>query len=228
MERGHFPGLDRPAVIAHRAGNAPRLARQAIDDGADLIEVDLWVHGSVLEARHERALYPLPVFLEKWYVKFAPRRPFDLTRLLRETTGSTPVFLDLKNGPAQTVAELLHTAIDQCSRGERIFASSQLWHVLRGVSRSMPDVTLFYSVDVPAKLALFRSVWNRESIAQGVSCNHRLLTRQVVRDLKGRGLLVVAWTVDDEERSRELLSWGVDAITTHRVAEIQALVGAMS
>lgn len=92
----------------------------------------------------------------------------------------------------------------------------------------MPDVTLFYSVDVPAKLALFRSVWNRESIAQGVSCNHRLLTRQVVRDLKGRGLLVVAWTVDDEERGRELLSWGVDAITTHRVAEIRALVGDMS
>ena len=35
-------------------------------------------------------------------------------------------------------------------------------------------------------------------------------------------LLVVAWTVDDIDRAAELVGWGVDGLTTHRVAEMRA------
>jgi glycerophosphoryl diester phosphodiesterase len=223
-QRGSFPGLGRPAVIAHAAGNASGVAKDAIANGADLVEVDLWVHGNTMQARHERALYPLPVFFEKWYLRIAPRRPFDLTRLLTETAGDTPVFLDLKNGPGEVAARLIRRALNECGPGEVVFASSQLWHVLRAVRREAPQVALLYSVDVAAKLALFKSVARREPLARGLSCNERLLTRAIVRDLKCLGILVVAWTVDDLDRVRELLSWGVDAITTHRVAETRALV----
>jgi len=42
-----------------------------------------------------------------------------------------------------------------------------------------------------------------------------------VEQLRAAGLAVVAWTVDDLERARELADWGVDGITTHRVAEFR-------
>jgi len=35
-------------------------------------------------------------------------------------------------------------------------------------------------------------------------------------------LQVVAWTVDNPERARELVSWGIDGLTTHKVAEFAA------
>jgi len=80
----------------------------------------------------------------------------------------------------------------------------------------------FYSVDVSAKLDLFRAVADRDSRPRGISCRHTLLTEPVVRELASRGLLVVAWTVDDPHRARQLVDWGVHGITTHRVAEMRA------
>jgi glycerophosphoryl diester phosphodiesterase len=85
-----------------------------------------------------------------------------------------------------------------------------------------PEVDAFYSIDVQAKLNLFRSVVDRDARPRGVSCRHTLLSKPVIADLHKRGLLVVAWTVDDLERARELVSWGVDGLTTHRVAEMSA------
>ena len=57
---------------------------------------------------------------------------------------------------------------------------------------------------------------------RGVSCKHTLLDRRTVRSLHDRGLLVVAWTVDDLDRARDLVSWGVDGLTTHKVEEMRA------
>jgi glycerophosphoryl diester phosphodiesterase len=83
-------------------------------------------------------------------------------------------------------------------------------------------VDLFYSIDVPAQLELFLSVLLHDDTPQGVSCRHQLLTPALVADLHERGLLVVAWTVDDADRAQEIASWGVDAITTHRPGEVRA------
>ena len=222
---GLVPGVPGPAVIAHGGGNSPARARHDILAGADLLEVDVWVHGRRLEARHERALYPLPLFFDKWYIRFAPRRPFGLIELLTETAGSTPVFLDLKNGRG-SAARLMREALNAVGPGERVLVSSQLWHVLREIQELVPEIETYYSIDVPPKLALFLSVDGREHEAHGVSCQERLLTERVVCELKRRRLRVVAWTVDDLERAKQLLSWGVDAITTHRVADVRSLVQA--
>ena len=56
----------------------------------------------------------------------------------------------------------------------------------------------------------------------GVSCRHSLLDRDVIADFHDAGLAVVAWTVDDGDRARELASWSVDAITSNRVGDIRA------
>ncbi|HET7738004.1 MAG TPA: glycerophosphodiester phosphodiesterase [Tepidiformaceae bacterium] len=215
-------GTGRHVVIAHAAGNSLRLTKQAVVDGADFVEVDLYVHGSRFEARHERAVYPIPLWVEKWYLRIAPRRPVGLAELIAEVGSASTLFLDLKNGSGR-VAPLIRAALDAAPPGTRLAASSQYWHILRQVAASAPEVELFYSIDVTAKLDLFTSIAEREPAARGVSCRHTLLTRRHVQRLHDRGLAVIAWTVDDEDRARELLEWGVDGITTHNVATVAAL-----
>ncbi len=215
-----IPRDDGPALIAHTGGNTISRVADAIAAGADFLEVDLWVHRGRFEARHERAIYPLPFWFERWYLRWAPRRPFGLKELFVETDGRANVFLDLKNG-SDTAARLLRRSLDEAHAGVQVAASSQLWYILRQVNELAPEVALFYSVDVQAKLDLFLSVSDRDLQPAGVSCRHTLLSKEQVALLHDRGFRVVAWTVDDPDRAAQLVSWGVDGITTHRVAELR-------
>lgn len=212
-----IPGLDGPALIAHGGGNTEALARSAVADLVDFVEVDLWVHKGRFEARHERAAYPFPFLFEKWYLHRRPRKPFGLAELLEETAGRTRIFLDLKNG-GESTARLVRRSLDQVGPDIHMAASSQDWHMLRAVGHLCPEVDLFYSIDVRPKLDLFLSVIERDEQPRGVSCEHTLLTEPLVGQLHERGLSVVAWTVDDLDRARELTVWGVNGITTHHAA----------
>ncbi|MFN0145668.1 MAG: glycerophosphodiester phosphodiesterase [Dehalococcoidia bacterium] len=218
------PGAARPVFIAHGGGNSRRLTHEALAAKAEYLEVDLWVHKGRLEARHERRV-PLrvPALYEKWYMRFPPRDAFGLRDLVEAACPAAGLFLDLKDGgPAASrlVAEALGA-----SPPRPVAASSQCWGLLRPLAEAAPGVMLFYSVDVQAKLDLFLSVAGRDHRPRGVSCRHSLLTPPVVAELHARGLDVVAWTVDDGARAAELAAMGVDGITTHRVAELRALVG---
>ena len=219
------PGRPGPAIIAHGGGNSARRVDEYLAASPDFLEVDLWLHAGRLEARHERRIKFTPILFEKWYLRRAPRPHFGLEELLAASGGSPAgIFLDLKNGGAATVAAL-DRALTRLAARPRIVASSQQWATLRALSVHLPEVKTFYSVDVPAKLDLFRSVTDRDGRPAGVSCHHSLLTRPLVRELIDRGLVVVAWTVDDPARARELVEWGVHGITTHRVAEMRAEFG---
>lgn len=218
------PGNAGPAIIAHAAGNSARRAGEAIAARADFVEVDLWVRNGRFEARHERDIYPIPILYEKWYLRFAPRKPFGLADLIRETNGDADLFLDLKNG-ASAAARLVRRSLDDAGLAVRVVASSQQWATLRAAREIIPEVDTFYSIDVLAKLDLFFSIIERDVHPRGVSCRERLLTERIVERLHALGLLVVAWTVDDADRARELAAWGVDGLTTHRVTELREAVG---
>lgn len=223
---GMAPGRVGPALIAHGAGNSLALIASATEAAADFLEVDLWLHNGRFEARHERAVYPIPLLFEKWYLRWAPKKPFGLAELLAAAAGRVGVFLDMKSG-GEEAARLLRRSIDAAGAVPHMTASAQQWRFLRSLHAIVPEVDTFYSIDVHAKLDLFLSVHDRDRQPKGVSCRHTLLTAEVVERLHKRGLLVVAWTVDDVERAQILAAWGVDAITTHRVREVrEALVRA--
>ena len=215
------PGRPGPAIIAHQGGNTSRQLRDAIEYLADHIEVDLWVEKGHFEARHDRLLRPFPLLWRGGLrVALAPRRPFGLAELLAQTGNSTGVFLDMKNG-GQRAGQLLRRSIDSAGHAPRMAASSQLWSVLRGIAQHAPEVDLYYSIDVRAKLDLFLSVSHRDTRPRGVSCKHALLSEPLVRAFHERGYLVVAWTVDEGDRAMELARWGVDGITTNVVPRIR-------
>jgi len=215
-------GREGPAIIAHGGGNALDSARGFVAAGADFLEVDLWLHRGRLEARHERRVRFLPLLVERWYLRRVPHPHYGFAELLSAVAGSPAgIFLDLKNGGIEAVAAL-EQAVAATPAPPRLVASSQQWSTLRALSFHLPTIETFYSVDVSAKLDLFRAVADRDSRPRGISCRHTLLTEPVVRELASRGLLVVAWTVDDPHRARQLVDWGVHGITTHRVAEMRA------
>ncbi len=225
VRRLRFPRPEgRPAVIAHGAGNSRDALADAVGAGADYIEVDLWFRNGRFEARHERRLRGLPLLFERWYLRLPPRRPVGLEELFERTTGSVGLFLDLKNGGAPAAELLSRTA--EAARPPRLVISSQWWHILRSVGRCLTGAVLLYSVDAEPKLDLALSVAERDPLAAGISCRESLLTPGAVARAHELGLAVVAWTVDAPERAAELASWGVDGITTHRVAELRALFDA--
>lgn len=220
---GAFAGSRaEPMLIAHQAGNSLSNLKDALTFSADLVEVDLWVHNGRLEARHERRVAGVPLLFEKWYLRFAPLHPFGLAELIAGVGGRAGVFLDLKND-GEGAATLIRRSIVAAGSPIRIAASAQQWAILRSIARVVPEVDLFYSVDVRAKLDLFLAVADRDMRPRGISCNHALLTEARVQALKRRNLMVVAWTVDDPARGAELVSWGVDALTTNNLAGMRAL-----
>ena len=212
----------QPYIIGHR-GNSQREIQQFVDVGADFVEIDLWVHDGKFESRHERALYPLPILFEKWYLK--RRTPaFDLCSTLDEIEGRAWIFLDLKNG-GDNVVPLVHEARRRFP-GVPIAASGSDWGTLRKLADGVANVDVFYSIGVTERLDLFYSVAERDPHPMGVSCRAELLTNGAVQELHEMGKRVIGWTIDEVDRARRLANWGVDAITTHRPAEIRAILDA--
>ncbi|MCA9832188.1 MAG: glycerophosphodiester phosphodiesterase [Dehalococcoidia bacterium] len=219
------PGQQRPMLIAHGAGNTREAALTAVGLGADLIEVDLWVHRRQFEARHERRL-PLraPVLYEQWYLSRPRRDAMTLPELIDICKGRSGIFLDLKGG-GDAVVDLLRDQLGGSALPLPVAASAQHWPVLREVGRRLHQIAPFYSIDVLAKLDLFLSVMRRDPIPVGISCRHELLDQAVVERCHEEGVAVVAWTVDEPSRALELVAMGVDAITTHAIAVLRAELG---
>lgn len=217
-----LPGLDCSAVISHAGGNNQWRVDQAIAQGADLIEVDLWENRGQFEARHERRIGSLPFLFEKWYFR-RPDAPFRLADLLRATDRRARLLLDLKSGGLKPV-HLLREAIDEAEPWLVPAASSQIWSVLRHIRRDLPEVPVYYSIDVRAQLDLLMENLRREEPPDGVSCRQQLLDADTIRTLRRAGMAIIAWTVDDPERARELVEQGVAAITTHEVEDIREAI----
>jgi glycerophosphoryl diester phosphodiesterase len=72
----------------------------------------------------------------------------------------------------------------------------------------------------------------RELLAQGpldddaVSVRHSLLSQDVVAQLHEQVPTVVAWTVNDPRRARRIRQFGVDGVTTDRIAVLRILASA--
>jgi len=198
---------------------------QALDAGADLIEVDLWVHRGRFESRHERRLSRFPLLVDSWSLHVPPRDPLGFVELLDACRGRAGILMDLKNRPREAIG-LVRSSLEMFGRpAGLLLASSQSWPLLRGLRQACPEIRALYSIGVVAQLRLYESISTDDRLPAGISCRHSLLDRGTVTTLHDQGLAVVAWTVDDPDRASELASWGVDAVTTAATAELKSLFG---
>ena len=106
-------------------------------------------------------------------------------------------------------------------------AAGELWRnqtapLLSSFSYVALEAAMQAAPELPRGLLLHE--WHDDWLAltQRLDCvsvhfNYKVLDRERVAALKASGLRILVYTVNQPEKARELLSWGVDAICTDRI-----------
>jgi glycerophosphoryl diester phosphodiesterase len=99
-----------------------------------------------------------------------------------------------------------------------IFSSFSL-ESLDAVRKAAPDIALGY---LGEKLPVDWRVKAEALHCASIHPNHRHLTREQVREIKAAGYTLLAWTINESGRGRDLLSWGVDSLITDCPGDLAA------
>ncbi len=192
-------------VVAHRAGNDPQTLRTALAAGADLVEADIHAFRRRLEVRHLKSLGPWWLWDRGIFVRRRDTRMLHLEGLLEAANGDPRLLLDLK-GVHPRLAKRLAAALPAGT----VTICTQHWWMLNAF-RDLPHVRLVLSAGSRRALRRLRKRL-RARPAYGVCVHRRLLTPDVVTELRGRADLVFTWPVDTEEGLRHARHLGVDAV----------------
>ena len=209
--------------ILHRAGNISALLALARHPAVDAIEADVWVHGDVLLAHHERPLGPLP-FVVGWNGFRRRGSALRLETILEATAGYADLIVDLRSwlgDPAPNLARAVSVEADRA----RIRVTCEDWRIADRVRAWAPGVRVGYSVRTEPQLRAYLAGREAGIIPEtAVAVRHTLLhTADEVAVLRARARRVNAWTVDDVDRALELASWGVDEITSNHLTVLNTL-----
>jgi glycerophosphoryl diester phosphodiesterase len=205
------PRKRRFYAVAHRAGNNLHHLEQALARGADAIECDLWHARGRLALRHERKLPALPVFIDKWYIRFAWGE-LALPRLLREIKHRADLFIDIKSATTKAADAVLMLHHDNESMMPHTLVSSRRWKQLDRIALAGTKMELYYSVGRGGGIDALLGRIDRAAPPAGVSLRHTLINRDVVARFHDAGMRILAWTVNTEHRAHTVLELGVDGI----------------
>lgn len=201
--------------------NSGRAIVAAVALGVDLVEVD--VHRTIdghLVLHHDRDVSiggtPTPIVI----ATLAQLRTVDLGEGERIVTlaeamatvrGRAGLFVDLK---ADGMAGAIVTTAQRLA-----FAPLMVCGVFResltAISRLDPTIGTSLTLSPGWENAFGANIIERTDIV-ALTVDHRLLDAAFVVRCHAAGRAVLVWTVDDAARMRELLSWGVDGITSNR------------
>lgn len=210
--------------------------RQAIADGADMIELDVRK-----TADGELVLY------HDWYLDsdFGVSKPaaiatfdelaaFCLTRgihlttldeVLRELADKIPLNIELKAGGYER--DVLDT-ISRYNMAEGFVLSSFFpWVILKLKSLNCRIKTGWI---VGQEQVLFLNQFGGPPVewlfglmrSESVHLHHKIITSGLVKRFHNRGITVQAWTVDDLDITNRLIGFGIDAIITNKPGQLRA------
>jgi glycerophosphoryl diester phosphodiesterase len=213
--------------VGHRG--APALAAEntlasiaaAIEQGVDLVEIDVVEEAGTLRVAHSRA-------------ELTPDSPTLADALVLAAEQDAGLILDLKSvGAEKDVVE----ALRRHRRLDRAVVSSFHPRSLRALKGLAPELTtgLSYPVDrigiadqaafrplIRAGLAgLRRTLPARiggmlaRARADAAMLHYALVSPRLVERCHARGAAVLAWTVEDEVALRQVLAAGVDGVITN-------------
>jgi glycerophosphoryl diester phosphodiesterase len=200
-------------VVAHNSGNAIQTAEEALVHGADAVEIDVQSSGGRLYASHDS---PWPIIGNWLYPRPTLDSAFDAAQ-------SKIVMLDLKGSPSGYSGRLAGFLDSQRRDHRQVIVVSEKRDALEDLRGDAPWVGRFASIGTYAQLTEFEESPEFVSIATGVSVRHTLLDEETVLRLKGLGLKVYAWTVNDLDRVNDLVRLDVDGITTDNLAVMELL-----
>lgn len=215
--------LPRPLVVAHRAGNELASAESALAAGADVLELDVWLHRGRLEVRHTKTAGPLPLRWDRWSLEPGWRPCPRLPELLDALPEEVPLMLDLK-GWARGLPAALVTTLRQQRPGRPVLLCSRNWGLL-DACRDYREAVLVHSIGSPRQLA---ACWPRlrQHDHDAVSIHARLLDAETVRALRRHVSLITSWPVNDARLATRLLELGIDGLTSDDVRAVAPVVAA--
>ena len=237
-KQGFGASNSRPArVLGHRgmgvgAGeNTLEAFAEALRLGADGVELDVRRTADGALAVHHDPVVPGAGALAELRVRELPAHVPLLEAVLDQCAGAL-VNIEVKNLPGEpgydpeelAAREVARLLVDR-GRADRVVVSS--------FSAATLDAVLDTAAEVPAGLLTLPG-WDQQAsvalaVERGLSAlhpHHDAVTADLVAGAHQAGLEVNTWTVDDPERAVWLVSAGVDALITDRVAEIATAVDA--
>jgi hypothetical protein len=181
--------------------------------GADVIEIDVRAIGGKLYAAHT----PPPGWM--------PSQAYSgltLGEAWTQAAGARYVQLDLKDSSSEAT-RLVASFLERHKGERRVFVSTRNYRALEAVHERSHDVGLLLSIGNGYELQSLLEVPERAEILTGVSVRATLLDAETMAWFKDRGLLVVAWTVNDVEQLNDLVALGIDAVSTDNLAILDAI-----
>lgn len=244
--------INAPRIVGHRGAkaNAPEntLAafRRAHEEGATWVEFDakltkdgavVIIHDELLDRTTdgkgpvaERTLAEIKALdAGKW---FGPAFAGERVPTLEE---SLALFLQLGMGFNIEVKPCpgreAETARACCAILERAWPKSAPVPILSSFKRASLEAARDAAPNIPRGYLAeeLGKSWRADVDALRCAAVHpgwKRLTRQQVRDIKEAGLKALVWTVNEPERARELVAWGVDSIITDAPGLIGAALSA--
>ena len=223
---------DSTVVIAHRgaAGSAPEntlaSVRQAIEDGADWIEIDVQetVDGEVVVIHDSDFMKLSGVNLNVWNgtleqvraidvgswfnPEFADERVPTLAEVLEEVDGRSGVIIELKYyGYDQQLEQRVVDIVEQSDMVDDVMIMSLSYAGTQKIRALRPDWTI--------GLLAAQAAGNLVRLdADFLAVNERIATAQLIRAASAAGKQVFVWTINDAIDMSSMISLGVDGIIT--------------
>ncbi len=210
-------------IIAHRA--SPTTFDSLVAQGANVVELDVRVHGGGAVVTHYLPFLRIDGWIEHDGRRFRRYRRQPTDPLLHEALAALPpsceALLDLKEQTRRPRRDLADVLSALGPLGRKVYVS--------GPHPADLDVLR------QAGLRTWRTIGNEQTLRStltarhfdhsAVTVRHTLLTEHLVSSLHEVAPRVIAWTVNDVRRARELHAWGVDGVTTDSSAVMTALQG---
>jgi glycerophosphoryl diester phosphodiesterase len=228
----------RPLRIAHGHGNSRELVRVALENRVDVIEADVRLRRGRLTLAHGRP--PLEwVLLGKrlgWGLLLvldlltgrrsrSRRDSFLLEELPPTVAGRCGLLLDLKSPLlARNRRRFVGLLIPILRRSDQ--TSIRLcgdWLLLDAVRQALPESSIYYSVaDGRRRRALVRRLEESDDIC-GVSLRARLFDESSAGLLRGKGVEVFCWPVDDLAEAERVIALGAGGIISGDLSLLAAI-----
>jgi len=231
-----------PKIVAHRGGGklAPENTLAAINVGADyghsMIEFDVklsqdqqifLLHDDTLDrtsngwgvAGEQRWSQLAQLDAGSWFSQEFSGEPLPLLQDVAACCRQHNMMANIEIKPT--------TDTDAATGKAVALAARELWQAQTPPLLSSFSVTALAAAqqavpELPRGLLLdsWRDDWlalTTQLACVSIHLNHRLLDAERTAMLKAAGLRILVYTVNQPERARALLSWGVDAICTDRI-----------
>lgn len=178
----------------------------------------MWFHRGDVVARHARAFGPL--LYDDHYLAPDIGTP-TLEKLAAVAGRGVKLFLDLKSGGFEFCLRIVEVLRGYGLVGSTA-VSSQDWQALELLESMEPSLPLYFSVQTGEQWQDYGRLCETRFVA-GISAHHSWLTPDSIAALKGKGIQVHAWTVDDPGRAADLVDWGVDGLISNSLPILSAI-----